>query len=170
MSKSVCVAQDCTASLDTSKDGFDGVFYCRYGTIGGKTRACTCTCTGGFSGPNCDVCPAGSGWDGADSCVACDNKEANHLDTHDAQCAPQKCDVGWGVITDDLAFDHALNDEDLRNANCVESSSGFASPEGSGVCLPDADGDGDPDDTDPDDDNDGVMMQTMPSLMMHPSL
>merc|ERR1711871_95350 len=117
VSKSVCVAQTCTASKDdSSKDGSDGVFYCRYGTIGGTTGVgtCTCTCTGGFSGPNCDVCPLGFGWDGDVSCVACENKDATDEITHDARCAPQKCAEGWGVITDDDAFDHKLDDEDLK--------------------------------------------------------
>jgi alpha-tubulin suppressor-like RCC1 family protein len=46
----------CTASSTSSKDGSDGTFYCiNGGTAGGTTGSCTCACSAGYEGDNCDT-------------------------------------------------------------------------------------------------------------------
>ena len=44
---------------DSSKDGSDGTFYCiNGGTVGGNTGSCTCACSAGYEGTNCQTASA----------------------------------------------------------------------------------------------------------------
>ena len=128
----VCEASDCVTSTDDSKDGTDGFFYCKYGTVTGTTGACFCNCNSGFSGIHCDECVAGSGYNGS-ACVPCANTQANDLTTHAAPCADQQCAAGFGVNTD--SFDFSLDPTDTGTANCESCTGTQASPAGNGVCI-----------------------------------
>ena len=75
------IAKACTASSDDqAKDRSHGVLYCsaQYGTIGGTTGDCTCTCQSGYGGSGCETagaCSAStdSSKDGTDGSIYCIN-------------------------------------------------------------------------------------------------
>ena len=89
----------CTASSTSSKDGSDGTFYCiNGGTAGGTTGLCTCTCSAGYSGTNCqtaDACSASStsSKDGSDGTFYCINGGITGGTTGSCTCT--SCDTGY---------------------------------------------------------------------------
>ncbi len=144
-----CEAKNCTSTHVISDDGQYGKYYCRHGVISGTTGNCSCSCVGGFTGTNCDLCAAGYGVED-NICAECEYPEANSVTSYESPCANQTCIEGWGVVKD------GFNTSSDSSENCEECDIGEASPPGSGVCQLDSDGDGDPDANDDDDDNDGV--------------
>ena len=49
-------ASACTNSLDSTKDGSDGIIHCgEHGSVGGTTGSCTCTCNPGWAGSGCET-------------------------------------------------------------------------------------------------------------------
>lgn len=120
----------------------EGDTKCSQGNCRNVANGYECDCNDGFqrdTDGHCTVCPAGYGWNGlsgAESkCVLCGDMEANSATSHDAQCAPQQCQPGYGVISDNTKFrkteDHA---DDDNEHNCELCPVGKVSPSVSGVC------------------------------------
>jgi plastocyanin len=82
----------------------------------------------GFTGSNCEVCAAGSGWNGDDAdpqCVACGAPEHTASTSAGEQCSAVNCDPGQGVLTD---FKPAASD------NCDVCGEGYYSAGGDASC------------------------------------
>ena len=101
----------------------------------------TCQCYDGFGKENgvCTTCQAGWGWNEAtgeeSKCVECADTQANHLTTHSAPCAEQRCRPGYGVVQDS-EFSHVQNwGDDDNDQNCEPCRNGKVSPGYSGVCV-----------------------------------
>ena len=90
-----CIAQPCTESEDSTKTGVDGQMFCPFGTVGGVTGDCTCTCVDGFEGSECNVCPRGFGVDNG-VCSACVRPNVNNVTGNDVPCVEEQCPVGYG--------------------------------------------------------------------------
>jgi hypothetical protein len=149
ISDSVCEIKTCEATQNINDGGIDGYFYCRHGVIGGTSGSCNCTCVGGFTGANCDLCRAGYGYENGE-CKECVNFKANNETSHEAPCLDYICPPDFGIVED---FNNTLHYTDSNN--CEPCNDGFISPGNSAVCQRDTDGDRTPDADDLDDDNDG---------------
>ena len=51
----VSCPSSCSATTNPSDDGSNGAFYCLNGVVGGTPGSCTCTCTAGYEGTNCET-------------------------------------------------------------------------------------------------------------------
>jgi hypothetical protein len=94
---------NCYASADASANGSDGNFYCvNGGVVGGATNECTCTCTAGYEGTNCQIVS-----ETASACVASDTPTEDGSDGNfycvnggvvggtAGNCTCTSCDVGY---------------------------------------------------------------------------
>ena len=94
---------NCFASADASANGSDGNFYCvNGGVVGGTTNECTCTCTAGYEGTNCQIVS-----ETASACVASDTPTEDGSDGNfycvnggvvggtAGNCTCTSCDVGY---------------------------------------------------------------------------
>ena len=145
----VCEVKTCVATYNINDGGIYGYFYCRHGKVRGTSRSCNCTCVGGFTGRNCDLCRAGYGYENGE-CKECSNFKANNETSHEAPCLDYICPEGFGIVED---YNNTLHYTDSNN--CEPCNTGYISPGGSAVCQRDTDGDGEPDIEDDDDDGDG---------------
>ena len=118
--------------VDTDVDTNNGDYQCQqegqeHELCGGR----------GFTGPNCEVCAAGSGWNGDDAnpqCVGCaDYGDKYHTDSDSPTepCVLAHCAVDYGVTKDG-----SFNSDSAASDICVACAAGYASPAGSGHCEP----------------------------------
>ena len=91
-------ASACTNSLDSTKDGSDGIIHCgEHGIVGGTTGSCTCTCDPGWDGSGCETASACtnssiSTKDGSDGIIHCGEHGIVGGTTGSCTCT---CDPGW---------------------------------------------------------------------------
>ena len=91
-------ASACTNSLDSTKDGSDGIIHCgEHGIVGGTTGSCTCTCDPGWEGSGCETASACtnssiSTKDGSDGIIHCGEHGIVGGTTGSCTCT---CDPGW---------------------------------------------------------------------------
>lgn len=122
----------------------EGNTRCSQGACSNVDGGYECDCYAGFDKDeegHCTECRAGYGWNGLtgvhSKCVLCGDMEANSAVSHDAKCALQQCQPGYGVVSDGTKFrkteDYA---DDDNEHNCELCPAGKVSPSNSGVCQP----------------------------------